>query len=112
MIDKEKAKQIRHPKEAAEAKAVSKNIDNTNEIDQDNQDIEDNDEEGPDLYFMPTSPSELFLAFALCFPTMLFILYLVLVLYRCVCSRNYAGKSLFTRWAIRTSKFEDPHTQP
>ena len=40
--------------------------------------------------FVPTSPSELFLAFVLCFPSLLFILYLVVVLYRCVCSRNYA----------------------
>ena len=50
---------------------------NSNELEHD-QDIEENDEDGPELSpFVPTSPSELFLAFALCFPTMLFILYLV-----------------------------------
>ena len=89
VIGTESAKMLRHPKEAAEAKSVSQN-NNNNELDTD-QDNEENDENGPEnLPFVPTSPSELFLAFALCFPTMLFILYLVLVLYRCVCSRNYA----------------------
>ena len=40
--------------------------------------------------FVPTSPWELFLAFVLAFPSILFLLYLVVVLYRCVCTRNYA----------------------
>ena len=40
--------------------------------------------------FVPTSPGELFLAFIFVLPSVAFILYLLVVFYRCVCSRNYA----------------------
>ena len=83
-IGPDSAKMLRHPKEAAE------NLkDNQETLEQDfeydTNDITEiiSDEDEPELSpFVPTSPSELFLAFALCFPSMLFILYLVMVLYR------------------------------
>jgi hypothetical protein len=92
VIGAESAKMLRHPKEAAEAAiAIKAASEEEQDIETgDNQD--DNDGyDGPELSpFVPTSPSELFLAFVLAFPSLLFILYLVVVLYRCVCSRNYA----------------------
>ncbi len=39
---------------------------------------------------MITTPFELFLAAVFVLPTLVFLLYLAVVLYRCVCSRNYA----------------------
>ena len=53
----------------------------------------DNSEESfsPELSpFVPTSPGELVLAFIFVLPSITFILYLLVVFYRCVCSRNYA----------------------
>jgi len=40
--------------------------------------------------FIPTSPSELILIAALCFISILVLVYTLVMLYRCVCSRNYA----------------------
>ena len=56
-------------------------------------DDSDNSEDsfGPELSpFVPTSPGELVLAFIFVLPSVAFILYLLVVFYRCVCSRNYA----------------------
>ena len=44
---------------------------------------DDGDVFGPELSpFVPTSPAELFLAFLFAFPSLLFLLYLLLVFYR------------------------------
>lgn len=40
--------------------------------------------------FIPTSPSELILIAVLCFISLLVLVYTLIMLYRCVCSRNYA----------------------
>lgn len=40
--------------------------------------------------FIPTSPSELMLIAVLCFISILVLVYTLVMLYRCVCSRNYA----------------------
>ncbi|XP_037088902.1 LOW QUALITY PROTEIN: sterol regulatory element-binding protein cleavage-activating protein-like [Pollicipes pollicipes] len=62
-------------------------------------DIADIDETGqPSQYpsrssdsaYVPSSPFELFLMLLLALPSIAFIVYLMVVLYRCVCSRNYA----------------------
>ena len=56
-------------------------------------DDSDNSEDSfsPELSpFVPASPGELFLAFIFILPSVTFILYLLVVFYRCVCSRNYA----------------------
>ena len=91
VIGPESAKMLRHPKEALDEASKTPNADHDLEQDYAQDDLDENMSEGPELSpFVPTSPSELFLAFGLCFPSMLFILYLVMVLYRCVCSRNYA----------------------
>ncbi|XP_039279240.1 sterol regulatory element-binding protein cleavage-activating protein [Nilaparvata lugens] len=39
---------------------------------------------------LPSSPMELFLAMLLCLTSIMVVSYTVLVLYRCICSRNYA----------------------
>lgn len=88
VIGTEGAKLLRHPKEAANAKTEQ---DHEQEHDIEGIDREEPMEGGPELSpLVPTTPNELFYAFVLCFPSLLFILYLVMVLYRCVCSRNYA----------------------
>merc|ERR1719510_2265019 len=49
------------------------------------------DPESPELSpFVPTSPGELFLALVLATPSLLFIAYLCVTLYRCICPKNYA----------------------
>ena len=54
----------------------------------DNYDLLD---DGPELSpFVPTSPGELVLAFALAVPSILFLIYLSIVCYRFICSKNYA----------------------
>ncbi len=48
-------------------------------------------EDGIELYpFVPTSPGELVLAFTLSIPSILFLLYLCVVCYRFICTKNYA----------------------
>ena len=48
-------------------------------------------DDGPELSpFVPTSPGELVLAFALAVPSILFMIYLSIVCYRFICSKNYA----------------------
>jgi hypothetical protein len=42
------------------------------------------------LRFVPTSPSELFLGVVFAFPCIIFLVNLVIVLYKCICPRNYA----------------------
>jgi len=59
--------------------------------------------------FVPSSPGELFLAFLLAFPSLLFIVYLVTILYRCVCSRNYAEWR--ATWTNETASKKDVYTQ-
>ena len=99
VISPDSAKMLRHPKEAEEAgRAKSQDEDGVGGVDQhpevaeaDDSAIDDLYDGGPELSpFFPTSPGELYLSFVLAFPSLLFILYLVVVLYRCVCSRNYA----------------------
>lgn len=40
--------------------------------------------------FIPTSPSELILIAVLCLVSIFVLVYTLVMLYRCVCSRNYA----------------------
>ncbi|XP_066601673.1 sterol regulatory element-binding protein cleavage-activating protein isoform X2 [Prorops nasuta] len=40
--------------------------------------------------FVPSSPMEIFLAAVLCLISVIVVAYMVVVLYRCICSRNYA----------------------
>lgn len=61
----------------------------------DDEDLEDREEagdmDGPELSpFVPTSPGELVLAVALALPSFLFLVYLSVVCYRFVCTKNYA----------------------
>lgn len=44
----------------------------------------------PDLPYHPSSPAEVALAIALAIPSLLFLVYLMVVLYRCMCTRHYA----------------------
>ena len=58
-------------------------------------------DDGPELSpFVPTSPGELVLAFALAVPSILFMIYLSIVCYRFICSKNYA------RWENRFGLFQ------
>lgn len=56
-----------------------------------------------DAPFVPSSPMEIFLAALLCFISVIVVAYTMVVLYRCVCSRNYA------EW--RTSWHQQEKTQ-
>lgn len=56
-----------------------------------------------DAPFVPSSPMEIFLAAVLCLISVIVVAYTMVVLYRCVCSRNYA------EW--RTSWHEQEKTQ-
>jgi len=59
--------------------------------DDDLDDSMDLNDDGPELSpFVPTSPGELLLAFALAVPSILFLIYLSIVCYRFVCTKNYA----------------------
>jgi len=63
--------------------------------------------DGPELSpFVPTSPGELLLAFALAVPSILFLVYLSIVCYRFVCTKNYA------EWRSGSHfNLQDSHTQ-
>ena len=82
-ISPESAINLRHPKETELFSSSSTT---------DSEEEEDNgDPDSPELSpFVPTSPGELFLAFIFATPSLLFIMYLFVMLYRCVCSKNYA----------------------
>lgn len=43
-----------------------------------------------DLPYHPSSPGEVAIAIALAVPSLLFFVYLMVVLYRCMCSKHYA----------------------
>lgn len=43
-----------------------------------------------DIAYHPSSPAEVALAFALSIPSIIFIVYVMVLLYRCMCSRHYA----------------------
>jgi WD40 repeat protein len=43
-----------------------------------------------DTPFIPSSPMEIFLAAVLCLISVIVVVYTMVVLYRCICSRNYA----------------------
>jgi len=65
----------------------------------DNYDLLD---DGPELSpFVPTSPGELVLAFALAVPSILFLIYLSIVCYRFICSKNYA------KWRSRDDRLKE-----
>lgn len=59
--------------------------------------------------FVPTSPGEIFLAFVLALPSITFLLYLVVVFYRCVCTRNYAEWR--ASWEEGPKQQQDLYTQ-
>ncbi len=66
--------------------------------------------ESPELSpFVPTSPGELLLAciFGIC--SVFFLLYAVTILYKCVCSRNYAEWR--SSWSIAQDQNKDIYTQ-
>ena len=71
-------------------------IKSTLELGDDDEDSEEGGaesmaEDGIELYpFVPTSPGELVLAFTLSIPSILFLLYLCVVCYRFICTKNYA----------------------
>ena len=43
-----------------------------------------------DLSYHPSTPGEVALAIALVIPSLMFFIYLMVVLYRCMCSKHYA----------------------
>lgn len=43
-----------------------------------------------DAPFVPSSPMEIFLTAVLCLISVVVVIYTMVVLYRCICSRNYA----------------------
>ncbi|XP_023324568.1 uncharacterized protein LOC111698455 isoform X2 [Eurytemora carolleeae] len=73
----------------------------------DEEDLDDLSDDGPELSpFVPTSPGELMLAFALSIPSILFLVYLCVVCYRFMCTKNYA------EWRTgRLDASEDRYTQ-
>ncbi|KOX73423.1 Sterol regulatory element-binding protein cleavage-activating protein [Melipona quadrifasciata] len=61
-----------------------------------------------DAPFIPSSPMEIFLATVLCLISVIVVAYTMVVLYRCVCSRNYAEWR--ASW-YQTEKAHDSATQ-
>ncbi|XP_059471097.1 sterol regulatory element-binding protein cleavage-activating protein isoform X2 [Neocloeon triangulifer] len=59
--------------------------------------------------YVPQSPMELFLTAVLCIISVLVVAYFLIVLYRCVCTRNYAEWR--TSWASGESVCSDSSTQ-
>lgn len=59
--------------------------------------------------YIPSSPVELGLTMLLAIPSIIFIAYLFVVLYRCVCSRNYAEWR--TSWTKGKDASQDHYTQ-
>lgn len=56
-----------------------------------------------DTPFVPSSPMEIFLAAVLCLISVIVVAYTMVVLYRCICSRNYA------EWRASWNKQEKTH---
>ncbi|XP_072761424.1 sterol regulatory element-binding protein cleavage-activating protein [Anoplolepis gracilipes] len=56
-----------------------------------------------DAPFVPSSPMEIFLAAVLCLISVIVVAYTMVVLYRCICSRNYA------EWRASWNKQEKTH---
>jgi len=77
------------------------------EMGDEEEDLDDLTDEGPELSpFVPTSPGELLLAFTLSIPSILFLIYLCVVCYRFICTKNYA------EWRSgRLDTSEDKYTQ-
>lgn len=65
-----------------------------------------NDDDDP---YIPSSPVELALTVLLAIPSLIFIGYLVVVLYRCICSRNYAEWR--SSWTKANETAQDHYTQ-
>ncbi|EFN85276.1 sterol regulatory element-binding protein cleavage-activating protein [Harpegnathos saltator] len=61
-----------------------------------------------DAPFVPSSPMEIFLAALLCLISVIVVAYMMVVLYRCICSRNYAEWR--TSWH-KQDKTQDSVTQ-
>ena len=90
-ISPESAKSLRHPKEYDGTRVVSdggheeENGAKDDDIDVD-EDLSHFDPDSPELSpFALTSPGELFLALVLATPSILFMAYLCVTLYRCIC---------------------------
>ncbi|GLH11360.1 F-box/WD repeat-containing protein 7 [Gryllus bimaculatus] len=64
---------------------------------------------GSDVPFIPTSPMEIFFTAVLCIISVVVLAYTMVVLYRCVCSRNYAEWR--TSWAGENEDTRDGITQ-
>lgn len=61
-----------------------------------------------DVPYIPSSPMEIFLAALLCLISIIVVAYTMVVLYRCICSRNYAEWR--ASW-FQQEKIHDPSTQ-
>ncbi|KAF0302115.1 Sterol regulatory element-binding protein cleavage-activating protein [Amphibalanus amphitrite] len=94
-VSPQEALQARHPRDAEVSDRVVDRI----ALTLGQLDIADIDETGQpsqypspssDYAYVPSSPFEVFLVVLLALPSIAFIIYLLVVLYRCVCSRNYA----------------------
>lgn len=55
--------------------------------------------------FIPSSPMEIFLAAVLCLISVIVVAYTMVVLYRCICSRNYA------EWRASWSSSQEKNSQ-
>ncbi|XP_022236940.1 sterol regulatory element-binding protein cleavage-activating protein-like, partial [Limulus polyphemus] len=94
------ARELRHPAEfEVGLRAAWQFIPGVDHVD---QEVED----GPvsDVPY-PSTPSEVAFTLALSIPSILFIVYILIVLYRCMCSRNYAEWR--SSWSKRPNKSED-----
>ncbi|KAF0300972.1 Sterol regulatory element-binding protein cleavage-activating protein [Amphibalanus amphitrite] len=94
-VSPQEALQARHPRDAEVSDRVVDRI----ALTLGQLEIADIDETGQpsqypspssDYAYVPSSPFEVFLVVLLALPSIAFIIYLLVVLYRCVCSRNYA----------------------
>ena len=115
VISPESAAQLRHPLEILkiqEEMSINsveslKQALELSDDDEDEQDLDDHSSAGEAGFselspFVPSTPAEVFLAIVFACPSILFLLYLMIVFYRCICSRNYAEWR--TSWQGQQSK--------
>lgn len=123
VVSPEMAKSLRHPDEAAILESESRgDVDHLGKnVSEDEEDVDDEAEaeetrgllhpDMPELSpFTPTSRHELLLAFVLAAPTFLFLTYLCVLLYRCICPKDYAEWR--SSWYKATAGADDASAAP
>ena len=118
LISPETAKELRHPQEELkiQEEAAIHSVEGLKTVlelsdEESEEDVIDQDEAMELNPFVPTSPGELFLAIVFAIPSVFFLLYTILIIYRCVCSRNYAEWRSSWNYTKDSKPLGDVYTQ-